>query len=124
MNKDQEIAALIEWVRMAAEKGQSFVETEAPLVASEILAWNFWCGMMMMSVPIIASLVVIFCSVRLYDACCKNEEIGRPPEYLFTVLVSLICLIATLPAFAGATTVIKTVAAPRLVIIDYIKSQR
>lgn len=119
MSTEQAQAELIEWIKKTAEEGQEFVVREAPLLAQEVVAWEFWIGFTIVATWFVAAIVLSTAAWLVYKSCCKNPEIGEPPQLPIATFTCCLLFIGLLPVvFEGIPRMVKSTVAPRLVIVE------
>lgn len=131
MNPEQITPELLEWLKQTAEKSAEFVEREAPLLATEIVAWHFWASAVWFCGFSVAFLVAATIAARAYRAW-SLQPVMTPhyavPADTITVTYGFVIGISTfLAAVLFMVTVgfahdaIKAAVAPRVVILEYVK---
>lgn len=113
------------WVASTASEGEAFVREQAPLVAQEIVNWHFWSSVCIVAIMAALSVPVIWCIyllVRFLLQGGANPE--RYGEAAFCVLVILVCVQVglTIPAFINSYEAVKAAVAPRIVIIETLRT--
>lgn len=114
MNEEMQ-AKVLEWI----ERGGAFVETEAPQLAAEIVAWHFWSSAITavaFFAAVVASCLAAHGYGRIYDKA-KSEEL--PPPLLAWIIAVLLSAALFLPLgvlFVGES--IKATIAPRVVVVE------
>ena len=119
----EQLADLLAFVKAGAEKTTEFAVEQAPLVAREIVAWEFWSAAMF----VIATLFAWAIWLRLFPKRF-GPAIDRGPDdpsavtvVLGGIITGVLLLVATgIAAFLQAPQMVKSTVAPRLAIIDYI----
>lgn len=129
---NEQLAELLAFVKKGAEATTDFAVEQAPLVAREIVAWTFWQAVVMMAFGVVMLAAAAVC-VKIARKVHTNEasyyeDFGR--RYMndgAVFLIIALCAAAIVTTVGGAIQIgtytpdaIKAVAAPRLVIIDYI----
>lgn len=111
--------ALLDFVKSGAEKTTDFAAEQAPLIAREIVAWQLWTSL----VGIAFGLVMLFVVCVCLAVCIRNKWKEEPPVIICGI-VGLILGIGVIPVICVNThKTIKATVAPRLVVIDYLKSE-
>lgn len=121
---------LLEWMKGAAEKGGDFVAEQAPLLATEIVAWHFWSSVFIATVAVVAAVAMFACSVCFYrwsrckkwysdpevpiDGDCKEYHLA--PSGILCALSLFALLVVAVPC---AYEAVKASVAPRIVLIEY-----
>jgi hypothetical protein len=112
---------LMDWLKGAAEKSADFVEQQAPLYASELVAWHYssslaWgCVFMLMGILAVAGVVVaIIGALRSNDS---DLEVAVP----LGMLMSLAACFFVFLAAGNFCEAIKAKVAPRVVLVDSLK---
>lgn len=124
MEKDIATSGVLGWLKETAEKGADFVETQAPLLANEIVAWHFWsCVTQAVMFASIATAAAF--GVRWAFKVFETTKEGHP-RFGFAIvvmIVSTVCLIVPPIAFSIASyEAVKAAVAPRIVIIQYLSN--
>jgi len=112
--------SILEWVGSKADDAQNFVAKEAPLVAQEIVNWRLLINLVpaiALALLFVVALVFLPKFIKGYKAATKYETDGWIAGIVFS---SLVMLGTAAGVCACSTYALKSVYAPRLVIIDYI----
>jgi hypothetical protein len=117
--------ALLDYIGTTAKDADGFVREQAPLVAQEIVAWEFWMGLTQAVVGGISLVVVFGLVLRAIRNLHKHGSSISPEQCLPHFFVAFVLLMVALPlALCGTPRVIKSTISPRLVVIDYIKAAK
>ena len=138
MNDDmtKRLEALMDYIGERAKQADGFVMEQAPLVAREIVAWTMWYSLVWVGVGVVlvAAAVVLWRVGVVKDREARVAEAKKPRrewgggEYDGSWLAlafagPIVCGMAAAACIGVAgSTVIKSVVAPRLVVVDYVKS--
>ena len=106
----EQLADLLAFVKAGAEKTTEFAVEQAPLVAREIVAWEFWSALGGVALCVAAIVVLVRIAKAPSD---YRDEFVHVYLWAGVIIFSVVGLVA-------ASAVIKSTVAPRLVIIDYI----
>lgn len=119
----QRLITLLDYVGDKAKAAEGFAIEQAPLVAREIVAWQFWSSIFL--IFLFVMLGAVAWSIAVY--CWRTRNDWFDPD--FAAMVACFAAVAgiALPLAGGGTNgyiAVKATVAPRLVIIDYIKTIR
>ncbi len=121
MSTEQQLAELLEFVKTTAEESKGFVVQEAPLLAQEIVAWEFWIGFASIATWVAFSIAISASAFVIHRGFCKTTDPGPPPPLMFSCLtLALILVTGSFALIEGVPRVVKSSVAPRLVIIEYV----
>lgn len=117
---NEQLADLLAFVKAGAEKTTDFAVEQAPLVAREIVAWQFWSALVTV-VMAAALLVAIWTfSLRIWRKATEEDKSDSDSVVMYWIVVLTVSLVLVIPMLLNFPTVIKSIVAPRLVVIDYI----
>ncbi len=113
---------LVEWIK----KGGEFVESQAPQFASECAAWAFWGNVMNGSLWFVA-ISIIAGGLLWVGRWVRKSEVGHVDEwkhnwpgwYFAAALALVLAITVGLFHVVYAT---KAAIAPRVVVMEYLKS--
>ena len=118
MNENMQ-AELAEWIK----KGGEFVEREAPLYVSEVIAWYFWSSTLAAAASFAVLAACIFAMFKFRKMILKKEYGAPTPEGALVGMIggciALVCLILGLTWTCEA---IKAKVAPRVVVVESLKA--
>lgn len=125
MNPEYEskLSALLDYIGSTAKDADGFVREQAPLVAQEIVAWKLGYGLFIVG---FGTALLVF-GVFMIRAVVREAK--RPfadqREFVFVgagIAGMFGVLIGSINFGCGAYDVLRATVAPRLVILDYVKS--
>ncbi len=106
-------AELMEWLKDVAQKSSDFVEREAPLLATEIVAWHFWGSVLLGSISLAAFLSMV--GVGVYWVRKYSDD---APQWITGVLLLIFCFLPGLVFIACGTEAIRACVAPRVIVLE------
>lgn len=115
---NERLVSLMDYIGSVAKDADAFARAQLPDVAREIVAWELWSGVVygLICIAIIAACVWVFrFALKIMDDNHDGREI---PMFIFSAIVGPVAFIFVL---VNTHSIIKAVAAPRLVILDYVK---
>ena len=119
---NERIDQALDFVLQTANDTKGFVLEQAPLVAREIVAWTLWSGVIQ-AVVCVSLLIVIGRLVRNATARERADGCGGDPLDIITIVAGSLAIIFIFGAACfGIGQATKSLVAPRLVIIDTLRS--
>lgn len=118
-----EAAGILSWLKQTSSATEGFVMEQAPLVAEEIVRWEFWSNSLMVLLLVLPFLIVFPCWITGIFLCIKykaDDEIVAPVVLGGGVVVVITFLIAAVGGSPHGLDALKAHTAPRLTIIDYV----
>lgn len=119
----QNANSILEWVGSKAESTIDFAAKEAPYVAQEIVNWR----LIINAVPAVAAVLVAIgaaIALKQFIKHYKTAERGNKEGWGTGIVLSCIAIVVSLGVTASTTAfALKSIYAPRLVIIEYIKDE-
>lgn len=138
MNPETEknVNEAIDWLQKTGGSIQDFAVEQAPLYCREVIQWELWSG----AVSCASGIVFAAIGVKLLRVAKKwsKEDAAKKAEaakqgcyhstsdaYIVPLLAGLIALLISVLVLCESTpAVIKVVVAPRLVIVEHLRSLR
>lgn len=120
-------AELLDWMKGAAENGGDFVAEQAPLLATEIVAWHFWSSVFCAGVGVafvVLFLIAAFVFFRVATSCTSDQFSDGHPKAVLGVIGGSACVLVAamilgLAVVGNTYEAIKASVAPRIVLIEY-----
>ena len=120
---------LATWLREIAADGEDFAREQIPLVAEEIVAWHFWKHTALTSFCLLALCVfipvVVFTCLKVRAGAkgywCHATAFIDDRAFSYLLFAGFGAVASLTQAAIGCHHIIKTIVAPRLVILDYLK---
>lgn len=119
----------LDFILQTAQDGKSFVLDQAPEVAKEIVAWEFW-GSVARAAFCMAIFVIAMC-VLFKAIGLVRREFGKNVfeqceglimgGILATVVSAVVCFVSGAGVGVNGGLAIRAHVAPRLVVLDYVK---
>lgn len=113
---------LMDWVGSTAKATEGFVIEQAPLVAQEIVAWEFW-GCIGHASLFLAFAIAGTLTIRLLWRKDKDGNLlvdDEAARFVPSILGGIACVAFVVAAADYGIHAIKAKVAPRIVIIDYV----
>ena len=119
MNPETEknINEAIDWLQQTGGSVQDFAVEQAPLYCRELVAWELWSS----GTAVAIGLVLILVAVRYLYNCRKLSWDGDEAMPDFIGLMCSGCIAMILLLF-NTSPLIKAVVAPRIVIVEHLRS--
>lgn len=119
---EQHAVEILDWLKGVAQEGEGFVREQAPLVAQEIVAWEFWGNVAAAAIACFMATAVFVGALLL---CRAAEKWADPAAEELCVAISVsvvaIALIASCVIVPGSLYgAAKAAVAPRVVILEYV----
>ncbi len=134
----KQISSILSWLEESARSAQGFAIEQAPLVAQEIIKWELVSSIISLS---IITLVCIFLFIFSFWSIKKGKKLQElkveilkakgvffareevNPYTIFGIVAGILSAIILIIGVSIETSdIVKAQTAPRLVIIDYVKS--
>lgn len=116
---NERIIVLLDYLSSVAKDDDTFARAEIPQVASEIVAWELWSGVLW----IIPCIIGCYISYRL---CRKGvvtlKSRGVDESFPLFVVCAVVAFFSAIGLSSNGTNILKSIVAPRLVILDYVRS--
>jgi len=125
MNEEEksELIRFLHGVETRVDRAENFVVEQAPLYVQEVLDWEFYGSILMLVV--LLSLVLLWFAITsflYYKAeTMVGEDKNTPQNTLFTASIVVI-VIAALCMASNIYDLVKSVVAPRVVVIQKLKN--
>lgn len=110
------LTEILKGTQNAVIQGAAFLQAQVPELVKEVLAWGFYSNLFIL----IGCLIVIFTSIFIAYKF-RNFIIDATAGAVF-IIPLFICTFLMLFVFDSASTLIKVQVAPRLYLIDYVKT--
>lgn len=124
MEKNFATEEVLGWLKETAEKGADFIETQAPLLANEIVAWHFWASVTMaVMFAVIVSLLVLV--LRHCIAIIKTRKESTPEfagAFIFCSIGSVAVIVLGIASLVNVYEAVRASVAPRVVIIQHLSN--
>ena len=111
---DEQLTAVLEWLKTRADGTEKFILEQAPLYAQEVLAWQFTTGIA--GCIVVGTLCALFAA--LTRVITKDDSDGMP-----TILCGIVTVFCLGLSISFGLDAVKTKIAPRVVIIEHLKQQ-
>lgn len=119
---EQNINEAINWLQKTGESVQDFAVEQAPLYCREVVAWEFWSGLIESSAGLL--LVVVGITFLILLVRWVRADHGEPNfRTMGSMFVAFICLpFGILSMAGGIPKTIKSTVAPRMVIVEHLNA--
>lgn len=122
----ERLIALLDYIGERAKTAEGFAMEQLPLVAREIVAWDFWSNLVGTLMGVVLLTLAAYLIILI---CRKAEDWLKQVEFPVPLVASLfIAFFSACGGFGFMSTYlmpfIKAATAPRLVVIDYVRSLR
>lgn len=115
---EKNINEAINWIQATSESVQDFATEQAPLYCREVVAWELWSGIALVSASVITLIIGLALLKKFWKATDNDEECILGSSIAFGIFILLPCIIVITH---GARNSIKATVAPRVVIIEHLK---
>lgn len=117
--------ALLDYVGTTVKDGDALLREQAPLVVKEIVAWEFWSSIatigMTTAILALAIALLFFCMKKAVSDTKSDIDWSEPAAaLLITAAILGVVWLVVVPT--NAMSAVKASTAPRLVVLDYLKS--
>ena len=121
---EQNINTAIKWIQETGGSIQDFASEQAPLYCREVIAWEFWSGLIFGGIGAILFAIGIAAAMR-FVRFIKEDDGEINGRTLSALVIAIICLFLG-PVMVGdfIPRAIKAHVAPRMVIIEHISQFR
>lgn len=117
---DDKLGKLLDMLVLGLEKGAGLLQEELPKLAHEILEYNFYTNLLSAIVFVFIGIVIVVAVIYALRNLCDDGF-----DYGFTGLIgSLFITVVLGTAVVKINNIIKIKVAPRVYIIDYIRTIR
>ena len=116
----QKLTTLLEWTEKAAQTSTKFVAEQTPLLIQEILRYNFWTSLVWFVFGLLVILSSCYGAWRLAKYLTREEEWDNEGPFILLFLIPLVIggIVVT-----TNTDWFKICVAPRLYVVDYLRSE-
>lgn len=123
----ERLNTFLDWLEQSARSAESFTLEQAPLLAREYVAWQFWSSLIsLLLCLLIIILGTIFATLLIRRGLDIVNGKKRGDEFACffpAAFIILVCaLLGGLGSYLNGATALKTHVAPRVIILDYVKS--
>lgn len=118
---EQNINETLTWLRDTGTSIQDFTLEQAPLYCQEVLAWQFWSGVLGASVCLLAFIAGCF-SIRHFVKEGNRTNWNGSPSMIITMIVGICGTVMGLSFFFPCSIqAAKAKIAPRAVLVEHFK---
>jgi len=117
----------LDFLLRSMQETKDFTMEQAPLVAKEIVAWEFWGGVSnaVIGVLLVLTSVIVIKTVYRRTAQAWSGDSDDMVSAVGGVIVMIVCILvvcgSSVQSVNGTTSAIKASVAPRLVVLDYVR---
>lgn len=122
VNLEARLASLLDFVGESAKDATSFAVEQAPLVAREIVSWHIAAHSIGALIALGVVVGLAFLAWQIVRHAKQKSPVEREGMRFFAAFLLVLATAALIFALVNAGLAIKGVVAPRLVIIDEIRS--
>ena len=115
---EQKSIELLEWLEQAIKTTTDFGTEQIPLFIQELLLYKFWTSLGGFAVGVLGLLVSIYTLFKFIKWCTKDKNDDALPFSLFWIFT----IAASVGAICSNTDWIMIKLAPRLYLLDYVKT--
>ena len=115
---EQKSIELLGWLEQAIKTTAEFGTEQVPLFIQELLLYKFWMSLGGFVVAILALIASIYTVLKFIKWCIKNREGEALPFSMFWAIP----ILASICAICSNTDWIMIKLAPRLYLLEYIKT--
>ena len=115
---EQKSIELLGWLEQAIKTTTDFGTEQIPLFIQELLLYKFWMSLGGCAVGVLGLLVSIYTLFKFIKWCCKDKNDDAWPLSLFW----LFPIAASVGAICSNTDWIMIKLAPRLYLLEYVKT--
>lgn len=124
MMKEFDWKPIQEWLKNTMDNGGDFVLREAPLVAQELIAWEFWSNAIIAGALLPAAVIIVgmlwWFRKEIYSGLAGRCEGKAAMSIAALALGSAAIVVALLNGATCARKATKAAVAPRVVLIEKI----
>lgn len=113
---NESLTHIIDWVERNGNEAENFLREQTPLVIQELINWNFYFSLILGTIFLLLGVILLFLLKPVYKWLSKTQDgelIG------LHVVVSVAMFFLSIIYFIQS---LKITIAPRLFILEYIKS--
>ena len=115
---EEKLVDMLNWAEGALKTGSDFVVEQTPLYIQELLIYNFWASLTWFVISFICFIITIYATYRLVSYFVKTDKDALP----FTMFLVLPILLSIM-AMEKNTDWFKIKVAPRVYIVDYLRTE-
>lgn len=121
MNPETEknINEAIDWLQSTGGSIQDFAAEQAPLYCREVVAWTLWSGVASITLGVVLLIVGAWLmrkAVAMYHAKDNGDEVVPGMGGAIAIFAGIFI------TWCSASDTIKAIVAPRLVIVEHLRS--
>ena len=119
---NERLVSLMDYIGSVAKDADAFARAQLPDAAREIVAWELWSGVARAVFGVTIAFFAVKYGYRVLRYFQRTDPKIAETPWPIAIVVFVIAAIFGACLFAdSATTAIRAVVAPRLVILDYVK---
>lgn len=120
--QNEQLASLLTYLTESVKTVGDGVKTQLPLVADDIVRWEAGVGWMWLLIPPALIVLLILVAVVLQKGFRVDLRDSDGPGVLFVIGIFVLGVLTLVGVPIGTSSIVKAHYAPRMVVLDYVKS--
>lgn len=113
----------INWLQQTGGAFQNFAFEQAPLYCREVIAWEFWSGVIFGSIGAVLIVIAVFAIIKFVHWMNEDQESTLRTGY--ALIMTLICgFFGIMMVAHNVQQAVKAAVAPRLTIVKHLAELR